>query len=719
MPSSKDELSSLTTDHPARVFDTWRYAYPEQPAPPLVKWFAAQPSIFVGAWESLAFRRRAGLAWTDESQAYQHEFSDETLDRIAEMGCNHLILPHTKGYGLEAMTRELDRQREVIARATKRGIRVGLYLRLDSVIPEILRREHPDVDEWLTIGELGRSSFYSSAQTFRSRICLLHPSAMQYLESEIRHAVQEMGTNLLHFDGLHFSFYPSETCRCSRCTQAYRQWLEHRYPDLGKRAEMFGIVDFKTIPLPRFDPLQQATDPGFAPFRGLGDCIHSPDIQSWFRFRWDGELALMRHLRRLVHHLDPNVAVSINPAWGECYNSYRIFTSWAERLLPWVDAIWTEDPLHLRYDQGRLVSRIGAHKTAREYEIPTCSYHWMREPGRLEASLALGAAANGGHLACVGFTIRHLPHFTVGESVKRKVSKWVNDHWRLFSRTRPAGEIALLRHQPSLAWNSRSPWWAAMACEQLLVQMQVPWRMFDNLEASRLQSIKTLLLPEASCLSDEELARLESWIREGGRVLVTSGTASHNEDHRRRPKNPFATWISSAPDALEQGTDGETWFDWIEGKVATADASEIIEPTITEIGRGRIGIWPAIHSRCRQSSAFNNLGPDQWWPPEQAVELAAFINRLHGEHRVQLQAPPHVIIEHHHQSDGTDLLHLVQVDEHANPVNLVLVGPIFRDRQVRVHALDKPVPTHVLNRETLCLDGVRRYTIVELVTREQ
>ncbi len=101
------------------------------------------------------------------------------------------------------------------------------------------------------------------------------------------------------------------------------------------------------------------------------------------------------------------------------------------------------------------------------------------------------------------------------------------------------------------------------------------------------------------------------------------------------------------------------------------------------------------------------------------MELAAFINRLHGEHRVQLQAPPHVIIEHHHQSDGTDLLHLVQVDEHANPVNLVLVGPIFRDRQVRVHALDKPVPTHVLNRETLCLDGVRRYTIVELVTREQ
>ncbi len=709
MPQETHSISPSSPSDPTSVFGAWRYAYPEEPAPERVRWFGDSSSIFVGSWEELGFRRRSGLGWTDETQAYRGEFCDEVLDRIVAMGCNHLVLPHTKGYGLRALNGELDYLRDAIERAHKRNLRVGLYLRLDSVIPEILRDEYPDVDEWLTVGELGRSSFYSAQQTFRSRICHLHPSAMQYLEKEIRHAVEVMGADLLHFDGMHFSFYPAETCRCQRCTSAYRRWLQHRYPDAGERAEVFGPVNFETIPLPRFDPLQQATDPGFPPFQGLGDFIRSPDIQSWFRFRWDGELALVRHLRRFVRQLGPEVAISINPAWGGTYNGYRIFTSWAERMLPWVDAVWSEDGLHLHYDQHRLVSRIGTYKTTREHDISTCCYHWVREPGRLEASLALSAAANGGNLACMGFTIRHLPHFTLGEPIKRKVAQWVGEHWRLFKDTKPAGEIALLRHQPSLAWNSRSPWWAAMACEQLLMQMQVPWRMFDGLESERLKSIKTLLLPEAVCLSDGELALLESWIRDGGRVLVTAGTASHNENLRRRPQNPFAAWVPSWQERINQNP-AEMWFDWIEG-----NESLDIEPAIAELGRGRIGLWPRIRGRCRQSATFNYLGPDQWWPPEQADELAEFIHRLHGEASVRLHGPPPVVIEHHRQLDGTDLLHLVQVEEQANPVELTLTGSLVENRRVRVLALDTPAPNFAQDRDTLSLHGAGRYTIVELV----
>ncbi len=537
-PVPKPVGIGMTLPQPKHAFDCWRHAYPLGGPPPRAAWFAAEPSIFVGAWEDLAFRRRAGLAWADETEAYDQEFSNDVLNRIAALGCNHLILPHTKGYGRAAIQEGIDKFADIIRRAHDRGLRVGLYLRIDNAIPETLRGEYPDVDDWLTVGELGRRSHYSSQQTFRSRICHLHPSAMRYLEAEFRHAVTVMGADLIHIDGMHFSFYPSVTCRCPRCTQAYRQWLQESYPDAKQQKELFGPVNFESIALPSFDPLQQAGDPGFAPFQALGDLVRSPDVQSWFRFRWDGEFALVRHLRRFIHELSPDVAVSINPAWGASYNSYRIFTQWAERLLPWVDAVWSEDPLDLDFKHGRLISRVGTYKTTREYGISTCNYHWMREPGRIEASLALSAAANGGNLACMGFTIRHLPHYSVGASIKQKIALWVKDHWKLFKNTRPAGEIALLRHQPSLAWNSRSPWWTAMACEQLLVQMQIPWRMFDRLDTAAIAEVKTLLVPEAVCLSDAEIATLGSWVRAGGNVLVTSGTASHNEHFRRAQPIP-------------------------------------------------------------------------------------------------------------------------------------------------------------------------------------
>jgi hypothetical protein len=143
-----------------------------------------------------------------------------------------------------------------------------------------------------------------------------------------------------------------------------------------------------------------------------------------------------------------------------------------------------------------------------------------------------------------------------------------------------------------------------------------------------------------------------------------------------------------------------------------------MQPTITELGRGRIGLWPKFRTRCQQSSAFNILGPDQWWPPEHAEELTAFIHRLHGRHVIQLQAPRHVVLEHHRRSDGADLLHLVQVDEHVNPIDLVLVGPIFCDRQARIHSLDEPIPRYCVKQEILSLNAARRYTIVELLPRE-
>src|SRR5690606_38915158 len=116
--------------------------------------------------------------------------------------------------------------RDIICRAQKLGLKVGTYIRVDCVLPELVVQDCPDVYDWLACGMDGRPGTYAPQQTFRKRLCQMQPGAIAWLERLFEYAVTELNADFLHLDGFLVSGRPWENCRCKRCVASWRNWLK-------------------------------------------------------------------------------------------------------------------------------------------------------------------------------------------------------------------------------------------------------------------------------------------------------------------------------------------------------------------------------------------------------------------------------------------------------------------------------------------------------------
>ena len=414
--------------------------------PPRVAWFRDEPCVFAGGWEPLSFRVRAGYGFSDEREYYYRtEFSDAALRELREMGCNHLVIPFEKGFGRDPDPEESAFLSNLIERAHGAGLRVGLYIRCDFVVPETLRREYSDVDEWLAEGRGGVTGTYGPQQQFRRKVSWSHPGPVRRIEDAFR-AGAAAGADLFHLDGFHLAGKPEHLCRSARSQAAFRRWLRTRLSSEAEIRRTLGAADIEGVSIPDFD------------LAGLPALAVSPEQRLFYRFLWEHEFALVRHLRWYLHDLDPGIALTANPwylSWGPYYRRMGQRIEW---YFDWLDGLWIEDTEHLRFEGGAVVSRTAAISYAREAELPLLFYHWYPDAGRHEPGLAFACALNGGHLGCLGFTLRYMPHFRLCAEAKRRYVAFVRQHWRLLGNAVPESEVAVLRQPESLAWNHGVPW---------------------------------------------------------------------------------------------------------------------------------------------------------------------------------------------------------------------------------------------------------------------
>lgn len=705
-----DPFPSFPLDWRGNPFsEAWRFSEEGEP-PPRIQAFQERPLAYIGAWEPLSFRRRAGYAYTDEEDHLrENEFSDTALDHYVETGATAVVFPFAKGFGLKATQEELAQEGDVMRRARARGLFAGAYIRVDALIPELVIQDCPDVMDWLATGMYGRHSPYSPQQTFRKRICLSHPGAIQWIERLLDYAVRELDADFLHLDGFHTAHRPWEACRCHRCLGIYRQWLRVRFADSRQRARLFGIVDFDRMEFPDFEPRAS-----------LPTVLSASDMQAWYLFQWERCVAFVRHIRRFLLQLSPRVALTINPpGTSRVAHAPRIICQAVEPLLPWVDMVMVEDGLHLGFLNGSICSRIGLHKTIREYGIPLGHYHWEADPRKIGASLALSIAANAGSVSCLGFSFRYLPHYTLGWEEKRRMTRWARDHWALLGQTRPYGEIALLRHFPSLAWNGREPWHAAMGIEQILVRMRVPWRMLDRLTKEVLSGIRTLLLPDMESLADAELSLLCEWVRQGGRLFFTGRSGTHDEFRRRRSHPAIPAWLPGG-DVPVSALHWHTWYKEDFSEEETRAGGFKGESWIEPLGSGLLGYWPRIgegHATCLVNSY---IRPEEWVAPSNADAIETFIRELHGPFDIEVEGPSSLLVEVTRcETTGEILIHLIQVDPSVSSTDVTIH---WQDRgaQFRWVLTPEGSPPRVQHEDTsMRVFGIDRYAIVGISKKQK
>ena len=93
-------------------------------------------------------------------------------------------------------------------------------------------------------------------------------------------------------------------------------------------------------------------------------------------------------------------------------------------------------------------------------------------------------------------------------------------HRELFTGARDAGNVALLRSYPSIAYNHARAQLSAILTEQTLIQARIPFDLVFDEHLEDLSKYRVLILPDSECLSDPQLAAVRAFVEKGGGLLA-------------------------------------------------------------------------------------------------------------------------------------------------------------------------------------------------------
>ncbi len=480
-------------------------------------WFA-EGLMFVGNWEPLAFRRRAGLAAVDEEAIYTREHRPETLRRLRALGVNLIITHFHKGFGLAAEREEIAGAAALVRDARALGLHVGAYLRVDAIAYETYLDEVPQAVDWFQRDAAGGIATYDG-QEFRRLVCPQHPEYVQRVEDLVRLAAGDVGFDLIHLDG--FSWGTATPCRCQACAAGFRAFLQARYPDAASRVARFGHPRVEAMEIPLAAP-------------GREHVVRDPLRQEWLDFRSARFEDIHRRLAAAAKACSPAVAVTFNTMVPIEENGRERCGVSLPAMAPRNDAFWTESHNDPRLDgDGRVVSRVREYKYAEALDNVCFSY--VKGPGRdqVRRSFAEVLAFNGGHAGMIGSPLLDEGPFA-GD-----LASWAAFYrrWRstLYAGTESAAQVAVLRHPRTLMLDSGEPYRSAHLLEQLLIEAGIPFRLICADGPLRLPpDLRLLVLPGVSCLEEPEAAVITAFVRRGGGLLLTGDTSLRDSWYRLR-----------------------------------------------------------------------------------------------------------------------------------------------------------------------------------------
>jgi hypothetical protein len=189
--------------------------------------------VFVGHWEPLIYRRRRGGSETDVWERYLREHSEEAVAELADLGVNLVITHYHKGFGPAAERDEYAFIRQLRNYCHARDIRVGAYIRLDTLAYETLLQEHPEAQDWFQVNWDGQYPVYNDSDQwlyYRRQACPCCEEYLRWIEERVRFAVEDLKVDLVHFDGV-MPFLEGYQCYCDRCKADFRHYLQEKYAD--------------------------------------------------------------------------------------------------------------------------------------------------------------------------------------------------------------------------------------------------------------------------------------------------------------------------------------------------------------------------------------------------------------------------------------------------------------------------------------------------------
>ncbi|HWQ55473.1 MAG TPA: alpha-amylase family protein [Bryobacteraceae bacterium] len=622
--------------------------------------------VFVGNWEPLVFRlRNGGELPVDVEERYRREHTEETVLALKKLGVN-MILTHFYKAGLEAEREDVELARQLSALCHKHGMKLGTYIG-GTIFAETLLRDVPEARQWVRYDEYGNPVRYGD-QTYRYRPDFNHPGYVEYMKRVARIAVEEVKTDLIHFDN-HALIAPPWTGNTPEINRRFRAFLTRKYTPVQLQSRL-GFSDISAVTVPTWHNV--ARPAAMSP-------ITDPLIQEWIDFRCEDFAEYYGKVAEYIHKLNPNVLVELNP--HGIYGSNRMFLNGVDhaRLVPHGSVFWSEEPNEAHVDaDGVLVSKIRSFKLARSLNQTMFSYTGPQRADPAHRSYRLLMAESMAfNRNCLGDVGSPLSAPELPEDAKRYIRFYLENN-RHYAATEPVADVALLRSFPSMAYNSLGPHLETTLMEQLLIQYKIPFRLIFDKDLGDLSRYRAVILADQESLSDRAVEQLREYVRGGGGLLATGRTSLYNDWRRRRNDYGLADVLDlrlergSARPPVRRGS-------FVKGRTAYLPAVTPADPI------GNITGGDAANS----PTGASGFGRRYWKLPRNSDEIVAAIRYVAGApFAIEYEnAPLTTVMELTDKKDDSErVLHWVnyKLGSPAGPSTVTVAVPSGK----RVHAVE-------------------------------
>ena len=536
----------------------------ETPATPL-------PSASQGRWmrnglidaggnhEPYIFIVRRGGQRLDAKQTSDYQQSEELIRQLHEDGVEVFHTHLYKGFGMEAEREGMEDTRKAVAIAHRLGMKVDTYVQWNTMMYESFFAEEPKAQQWIQRDVAGLPILltYGYQQSYRYRPCFANQEYLDYLKKVVRYAVVDVRTDFIHFDNFDLNAEP-DSCHCPHCVAGFRKRLKTKYtPAQLKERFGFSVVDYIN------PPQWNAENPP-----AKMQIIYDPALQEWADFRCQLMSDALQQMYDLVHSLNVDVALEINPAGITGTNSPWIGGIDHKRLLKYTRSFWSEEgnepELHA---DGRLVSRVRSYKLAQAYDNVLITYVENN-------ALAMGEGLTFNQ------TIGYLGAGPLSAVTRQSLDFYVKNR-DLYEGAEDFGNVAVYRSYASLTYNNMDVQLSTVLAEQVLIQKSVPFDLVFDDGLNDLAKYKVLVLPNTECLSDEQIQLFHGFVDRGGSLVVIGQAGLYDEWRRVR--------VTPGLDGL---VDNQVMATGYQEKVVAATTAGTSGRK--QVGRGRVAYLPML-----------------------------------------------------------------------------------------------------------------------------
>ena len=471
-------------------------------------WLSSDGIVMAGSWEPLQFRvRRDGAPGyeptADQQAAYAREHSAEMVDRLKALGVNFVMSHCYKGAGLKAEQQSMEDAVQFSKLCHEAGLRVGVYNYSGAFLWEPLFQEVPQARDWVLLNEQGKPRTYGSA-VYRYYWDRNHLDAQAFYRNIIQFAVENIGTDLIHFDN--YSYGPGSD---DNSVRRFQRYLAEKFPQ--EQAAAFGTVDAKVVRSIMTGPPE--------------DLLR----RVWLDFQAQSLADSYRDMGVYARTLRKDILLECNP--GGAGDRIRPPIDHG-RLLQGGEAYWDEGPMPGLRD-GRLHTRIQTYKIARR--MNNVAFLYTTSPLEMAEAMAF-------NLDCLGCVC----WFEYGNIVRRPGSKEpmadnVAPYIRFFHERRNllrdadvVADIAVLRSYPSQALAGGDHSELTAQVEQTLIEQRTCFQIIYDHHLKELSRYPVLVLAGCVALSDAQVSMITKYVENGGRVAVVGPLATHDEWVRPR-----------------------------------------------------------------------------------------------------------------------------------------------------------------------------------------